>query len=276
MTKISKILIEIIKNNIQDVQVIISNQPDWTKAENAINTLYSNMVKKDKLWSENTFNTLKEVYFKQRETNKGMRNITLRTLAGMPENLKNDTKKIFLQIAESCCFFNASHKVNFESEELPKDFNEIKMIPAKKKGNYTYAEKLPTLYSKISLTFDYWVPKILEWTEEIRSNDLKDWKSEHILKHDSCTDFMRISLMFLSETKNNPPIAKAKDREKLLELFGEEFVWIKKSAKKEDILANNKKLVIGLKELNNHIGIDIPLEAWSRLLYSPFLKLLIK
>ncbi len=81
--------------------------------------------------------------------------ITIRTLAGMPDHLKNDTKTIFLQIADVCCFFNASHKVNFGSEELPTNFNDVKMIPAKLKGSFTYAEKTPSLYAKTSLTFDY-------------------------------------------------------------------------------------------------------------------------
>jgi len=30
------------------------------------------------------------------------------------------------------------------------------MVPAKKKGFFTYAEEMPSLYKKISLTFDYW------------------------------------------------------------------------------------------------------------------------
>ena len=46
------------------------------------------------------------------------------------------------------------------------------MVPAKKKGFFTYAEEMPSLYKKISLTFDYWVPKILDWTQEIRKTDL--------------------------------------------------------------------------------------------------------
>jgi len=277
MTKISKTLTDVIKNNIQDIQALISEKADWNIAEKAIDCLYAKMSNpKDKLWSESTIKTLTEVYFKQRDAAKGMRNITLRTLEGMPEDLKNDTKIIFLQIAEACCFFNASHKVNFEADELPEDFTEIKMMPAKKKGNQTYAEKIPALYAKISLTFDYWVPKVLEWTEEIRTNALKDWRNESILKHVSCTDFMRMSLLFLSDTKNNPPIAKAVDREKLLVLLGEEFVWIKKSAKREDIPGNNKNLISGLQELNMLVGIDIPLEAWSRILYAPMFKPLIK
>jgi len=59
-------------------------------------------------------------------------------------------------------------------------------------------------------------------------------------------------------------------------LLGEEFVWIKKSAKREDIPGNNERLISGLQELNVQSGINIPLEAWSRLLASPFLKPLIK
>lgn len=277
MTKISKTIVSAINDNIQDVEKLIADTPNWAKAENKFNTFYNHLANlNDTLWSDSTFKTLHEIYLNQRSTDKSMSNITIRTLVGMPDNLKNDTKKIFLQTAEVCCVFNASQKVNFSAEELPQDFDEIKMIPSKVKGQFTYSEKLPSLYKKTSLTFDYWIPKIFEWTVEIRNKGLKKWKGEEILQHESCTDFMRLSLMFLSDTKNNTPIAKAQDRVKLLNLLGEEFVWTKKSAKREDILGNNNKIVLGFKELNNQIGFDIPFEAWSRIFQTPYIKSIIK
>jgi hypothetical protein len=242
-----------------------------------INIFFSRLADhNDSLLSDKTFGLLKSVYFKQRDTDKCSSNITVRTLNGMPDNLRNDTKIFFLQIADCCCFFNASHKVNFESEELPENYGEIKMIAAKNKGIFTFAEKTPSLYGKISLTFDYWVPKILEWTEEIRDKGFKDWKGERILEQGTCTDFMRLSLLFLAETEKNPPLAKAEDREKFMGLLGEEFVWLKKSAKREDIKGNNLKIISGLNEMNKQTGFEIPIESWSRIIYSPFLKPLIK
>ncbi len=277
MAKISQELISSITNNKSEIVDLISQKLDWNNTKEKFNILFSHISNpNDIIWSYETFKLLKTVYFKQRESDKCSKNITIRTLNGMPENLKNDTKIIFLQIADFCTFFNASHKVNFESVELPENYSEIKMIPAKKKGNFTFAEKTPSLYAKISLTFDYWVPKILEWTEEIRDKEYQDWKGKNILEQETCTDFMRLSLMFLSETEKNPPIAKADDREKFMGLLGEEFVWLKKSAKREDIIGNNLKIISGLNELKKQLGFEIPLESWSRILYSPFLKPLIK
>jgi len=277
MAKISQELISAITNNKSEIVDLISQKPDWNNAKEKLNILFSHISNSnDTIWSYETFKLLKIVYFKQRESDKCSKNITIRTLNGMPENLKNDIKIIFLQIADFCTFFNASHKVNFESVELPENYSEIKMIPAKKKGNFTFAEKTPSLYAKISLTFDYWVPKILEWTEEIRDKEYQDWKGKNILEQETCTDFMRLSLMFLSETEKNPPIAKADDREKFMDLLGEEFVWLKKSAKREDIIGNNLKIISGLNDLKKQLGFEIPLESWSRILYSPFLKPLIK
>ena len=277
MANISQELISAITNNKSEINDLISQKPDWNTAKEKFNGLFSHMSNpKDTLWSDKTFKLLKTVYFNQRESDKCSKNITVRTLNGMPDNLKNDTKIIFLQIADCCSFFNASHKVNFESEELPENYSEIKMIPAKNKGNFTFAEKTPSLYGKISLTFDYWIPKILEWTEEIRDKGNQDWKGKNILEQKTCTDFMRLSLMFLSETEKNPPIAKADDREKFIGLLGEEFIWLKKSAKREDIIGNNSKIISGLNELNKQVGFEIPLESWSRILYSQFIKPLIK
>lgn len=277
MAKISEELTRVITTNKREIDILISQKPVWNIAKEKFNILFSSLANpNDSLWLDTTFKLLKNVYFNQRNTDKCSSNITVRTLNGMPDNLRNDTKIIFLQIADCCGFFNASHKVNFELEELPENYNEIKMIPAKNIGNFTFAEKTPSLYGKISLTFDYWIPKILEWTEEIRDKEFKDWKGEEILEHDTCTDFMRLSLLFLSEPEKNPPISKADDREKFMSLLGEEFVWIKKSAKREDIKGNNLKITSGLKELNKQIGFEIPIESWSRILYSPFLKPLIK
>jgi len=277
MPTISEKLIQAIIDNREDVNSIISQKPNWNIAKEKFNHLFLGLSNpNDSLWSSNTLKEIQDVYFKQRDSNNCSKNITIRTLEGLPNKLKNDTKIIFLQIADCCCFFNASHKVNFDSDELPENFNEIKMIPSKSKGNFTYHEKTPSLYAKISLTFDYWIPKILEWTEEVRNKGIKEWQGEKILEHESCTDFMRLSLMFLSDIEKNPPFAKADDRIKILSLLGDEFVWVKKSAKREDIAGNNHKIIIGLKELNNQTGIEIPIESWSRLAYSSFLKPMIK
>jgi len=266
-----------VKNNQDEIREIIKEAPDWQLAFNRFDALYKSMSNPaDKVWSESNFNAFKEVYFSQRDRDKGMSNIVTRTVSAMPDKLKNTTKIIFLQIAEVCTLFNASHKVNFEADELPQNFDAIKMIPAKTKGAFTYALPTPSLYKKISLTFDYWIPKFIEWTDEIRNKNLKDWKDDNILQHESCTDFMRICLLFLSDTKNNPPIAKTEDREAVLKLFGEEFVWLKKSAKREDIKGNNAKIVSGLKQLNKQTNIEIPLEAWSRIQQTTFFKSLLK
>ncbi len=197
----------------------------------------------------------------------------MRTVSAMQASLRNDTRKIFLQIAEVCAVFNASHKVNFDANELPEDFGDVPMMPAKKKGSFTYAAPLPALYAKTSLSFDYWVPKILEWVSEIRRDGLSAWRGPAILKHESCTDFIRIALLFLSNPIGCPPFAKAEDRQALLErVFGEPFIWIKKSQKREDILKNNRAIAEGLNRSAASAGLKIPLEAWSRLLPLPFVK----
>lgn len=270
-------LIQVIKNNSQEILKLVSEKPDWDSANKSFDALFIRMSNpNDPIWTEDTIKQLNEIYYSQRDKDKGMSNITLRTIAGMPENLKNDTKKIFLQTAEVCCIFNASHKVNFEAEEIPADFDEVRMIPSKTKGVMTYAQALPALYKKTSLTFDYWIPKILEWTNEIRSKNLNDWKGDSIHQYESCTDFMRICLLFLSDHENNPTIAKTEDREALLNLFEEDLAWIKKSAKREDINHNNVKIKKCLTQLNEACGIEIPHEAWGRILYSPSIKPLFK
>lgn len=272
--KASSKLVAAIKDNAAEIKQLAGEKQDWSLALNRVDALFKRMSDpKDAIWKEATFNKLKEVYFSQRD--KAMSNITLRTVEGMPEKFRNDTKIIFLQVAEVCSYFNASHKVNFEADELPVNFKEIAMM-SKGKGIFTYEKPTPYLYKKTSLTFDYWMPKFIEWAQEIRDKKLKDWKGAAILLHESCTDFMRTCLLFLSDNKINPPIAKAEDREALLKLFDEEFIWIKKSAKREDIPGNNKKLVAALTELNKQTGIAIPLEAWGRIQQSAFIKALLK
>jgi hypothetical protein len=267
---------KILKDHKEDVNEMIKSAPDWNIPFNKMEALYARMKNPaDKVWGKEGFQTFSEVYYAQRDKDKGMSNIVARTIPAMPEQLKNNAKIMFLQIAEICCFFNASHKVNFEVSELPEGYDEIRMT-AKGKGVFTYAFPIPSLYKKISLTFDYWVPKFLDWCHEIRDKGLKDWKGEAILEHESCTDFMRICLLFLSDTKHNPPIAKAEDRETFLKMFGEEFVWVKKSAKREDILTNSEKLREGLARLNKEVGIDIPLESWSRISQASFIKGMMK
>ncbi|MFT3910730.1 MAG: hypothetical protein QM737_15035 [Ferruginibacter sp.] len=270
-------LVKALTDNQSEVKKLIAESQDWRLAFTRFDTLFKSMSNPaDKVWSDVYFIKFKEVYFAQRDKDKGMSNIIVRTVAGMPDKFKNNCKIMFLQMAEVCSLFNASHKVNFDAEELPKDFDAIKMIPGKSKGLFTYAKPTPSIYKKTSLTFDYWVPKFIEWTEEIRSKKLKDWQGNAILQYESCTDFIRVCLLFLSDIKNNPPIAKAEDREAILKLFGKEFIWIKKSAKREDIPGNNDKIVLSLKELNKRTGIAMPFEAWVNIQQAPFIKSLIK
>lgn len=264
---ISSVILNALHDHGLEFETLINERPDWSKAASAFDAFFQSLSNPgDPLWSSSNFAAFKKAYFEARDGDKGMSNITLRTLAYLPEGLKNEAKKMFLQTAHVCGIFNAAHKVNFEAEELPSGFDAVLMAPGKAKGQFTYAQPLPAIYRKTSLTFDYWVPKILEWTEEIRSKNLRDWRGEAILAHESCTDFMRCSLLFLSDTDNQPPIAKAEDREAILtNWFGSEFRWLKKSAKREDILGNNQRLVEGFHALNRAAETNIPLEAWSRL-----------
>lgn len=276
-TQITSALIETVKKHAEELIGLSAMTPDWDLARRKFDLFFAHLSNPgDSLWSVPTLGKITEVYFSQRDIDKGMSNITLRTVAAMPDHLKNDTKKIFLQTAEVCCIFNASHKINFEGAELPADFEEVKMIPSKTKGISTYARPLPALYKKTSLTFDYWMPKILEWTAEIRSKKLKEWRNEAILQYDSCTDFMRICLLFLSDPKGNPPIAKAEERAAILALLGEEFIWTKKSAKREDILTNSQNIKNGLDQLNEETGIKIPIEAWCRITQESYIKPFLK
>lgn len=267
------ILAGVLRQHEREVQETLTQRPDWPEAARKFDTFFGRMVDpKDSLWSSATIEQLTRVYFAERGGDE-CGNITLRTVSAMPAGLRNDTKKIFLQIAEVCAVFNASHKVNFDASELPEDFTDVPMAPAKKKGFFTYAKPLPALYKKTSLSFDYWVPKILEWVGEIRRDGLSAWRSTAILEHESCTDFMRIALLFLSDPVGCPPVAKTDDRIALLErVFGEPFVWVKKSHKREDIFKNNRAIVEGLNRSAADAGIKIPLEAWSQLLPLAFVK----
>jgi hypothetical protein len=275
--KISETFLLALRDHSPEINRLIGLKPDWDRTCDRFNQFWNHVCNPDDpVWSRKTMELLSEVYFFQRDRDNGMSNITLRTLAGMPQELRNPVKLIFLQIAEACTFFNATHKVNFEPEELPADHPGIKMIPGKVKGMMTFANPLPALYPKTSLTFDYWVPKILEWTVEVRQKQLTEWKGKAILRHESCTDFMRISLMFLSDAENYPPIAKSEDREALLLLMGRDFIWLKKSAKREDILLNSMNISAALQGSAAAAGMHIPLESWSRILPAPFMKSLLK
>lgn len=274
----ANILIAAINDNKALVEEAIKAAPDWSIATRHFDGLFSHMANpKDVLWSKAMIDKLLSVYYKARDEDKACKNITERTVKAMPASLANDTKIIFLQIANTCRIFHAGHKVNFEKLEIPDDFDEIPMAAGKKKGFLTYAEDIPTLYRKISLTFDYWVPKILDWTQELREKGMSDWKGKSSMQQESCTDFMRIALMFLSDIKNNLPIAKWDVRENLLnKCFNEEFIWIKKSARQEDILANSKTLQHHLSKVTAETGLTIPTEAWSRILDIKPVKLILK
>ncbi len=270
------ILGNVLRQHAREVREALTQRPDWPGAARKVDALFGRMAKpKDRLWSNETIETLTRACLAQRG-NYQSGNITQRTVSAMPEGLRNDTKGILVQIAEVCTIFNASHKVNFEADELPDGDIEVPMTPARKKGLFTFAAPLPSLYLKTSLTFDYWVPKILEWVAEIRRERLSAWRGPAILEHESCTDFMRIALLFVSDPFGCPPVAKADDRQPLLErAFGVPFVWIKKSQKREDILENNRAIVEGLNRSAAAAGLKIPLEAWSRLLALPFIKSLL-
>lgn len=267
-----------INDNKELVEEAIKASPNWDIATENFDKLFSRMMnQRDDLWTKALIDKLHSTYFDARERDKTCKNITERTLKAMPSSQANNTKIIFLQIADTCRIFHAGHKVNFEADEIPDNYSEIPMTAAKKKGYQTYAEDIPTLYKKISLTFDYWVPKILDWTQELRKKQLTEWKGEASLQHESCTDFMRIALMFLSDPKNNLPIAKWDVREAILnKCFNEDFIWIKKSAKQEDIQANSKALHHHLESIATETGFSIPTEAWSRILDLKPIKIILK
>ena len=271
------ILATALRAHAPEVRAAVAPRPDWAAAGRAMDSFFAGLANpRDDLWSAATVEKLTQVYFSAREKDECSGNITLRTVAAMPAGLRDDTKKIFLRIAATCVYFNASHKVNFEPAELPERFPAVPMAAGKKKGGLTYAAPLPALYAKTSLTFDYWVPKTLEWVGEIRREGLTQWRGAAILQHESCTDFMRIALLFLADPAGSPPVAKQEEREALLTVLGEPFGWIKKSQKREDILQNNAALRDGLNRAADAAGLAIPLEAWSRLVPLPFMKSLLK
>ncbi len=271
----SKALVSAIRNNKSETEAIVKACSDWKLSAKAFGDLFAKMSNpKDAIWSEAFINELQTSYFKARDEDKKCANITVRTVNAMPKGKADQTKLVMLQIANACRIFNAAHKVNFEKEELPQK-SEIAMTESKKKGVFTYANPVPSLYAKTSLTFDYWAPKILDWTQEIRKRKMKELKSA-ITDSESCTDFMSVCVLFLSDQKKNVPIAKAEDRTAFLRLFGEEFVWKKKSAKREDIERNSSALAVGLQKVSKDSGVVIPLEAWCRLQYADFIKPLIR
>jgi hypothetical protein len=266
-----------IKSHKAETDAVIGAAPDWTTATNAFGQLFRKMADpKDSLWSAAFIDKLSRTYLDARDTDKTCANITVRTVNAMGKREANDTKKVMLQIANGCRVFNAAHKVNFEEAELPEGFPEIPMTSSKKKGVFTYGESVAAVYPKTSLTFDYWVPKIFEVTREVREKKIRDWKGEPTSALESCTDFMRICLIFLSDPAKNIPIAKAEDRQAFLGLFGQEFTWLRKSAKREDVASNSNRIKAGLTEVSKETGMAIPFEAWSRLQYAPFIKPLIK
>ncbi|MDP9178397.1 MAG: hypothetical protein M3O61_12015 [Gemmatimonadota bacterium] len=273
----SKALAAAIKGHKVETEAVIRAAPDWATGTNAFEKLFRKMSDpKDSLWSATFIDKLSRTYLDARDTDKTCANITVRTVNAMGKRESNDTKKVMLQIANGCRVFNAAHKVNFDEAELPEGFSEIPMTASKKKGVFTYAEAVASLYPKTSLTFDYWVPRIFELTREVREKRIKDWKGEASSALESCTDFMRICLIFLSDPAKSIPIAKAEDREAFLSLFGQEFTWLRKSAKREDVTANSNRIKAGLREVSSETGMAIPFEAWSRLQYAPFIKPVIK
>ncbi|HJU73065.1 MAG TPA: hypothetical protein VJ717_04910 [Gemmatimonadaceae bacterium] len=271
-----KDLIGALKKERVAVRDVANSAPDWKAAAAAFDALFRKMANpQDALWSKAFIDALHTCYFKARDEDKECANIAVRTANAMPAAKRNDTKKVLLEIASVCRVFNAAHKVNFSADELPNDFTAVPMVPAKKAGVFTYGTAIPSLYPKTSLTFDYWVPKMLDWTQEIRALRIVDWKNGTAANAASCTDFMNVCITFLSNPADNIPIAKTDDREAFLELLGEAFIWKKKSAKREDVPANSAALKVGLARVATAAGMDIPTEAWSRLQHAPFIKALL-
>jgi hypothetical protein len=273
----SKALAAAVKSHKADTDAAIKAAPDWATGTKAFDELFRKMANpNDPLWSKTFIDELSRTYLDAKVRDKTCANITVRTVNAMAKGKRDDTKLVMLQIANACRVFNGAHKVNFEEEELPDDVDEIPVTASKKKGVFTYAEAVASLYPKTSLTFDYWVPKIFEVTKEVREKGIKDWKGEATSALESCTDFMRICLIFLSDPGKNIPIAKAEDREAFLRLFGREFTWLKKSAKREDVTTNSNAIKAGLAGVSREVGMAIPFEAWTRLRYAPFIKPLIE
>jgi hypothetical protein len=270
-------LVGALKNGRAEVEALVKAAPDWTVASSAFDTLFRKMANpQHALWSKALIDTLHATYFEARDTDKECGNITVRTVKAMPAATRNDTKKVLLEIASVCRIFNSAHKVNFEPDELPEEFDAVPMVPSKKKGILTYKNEMPSLYPKTSLTFDYWVPKMLEWTQDIRKERITDWKNGSAMQLDTCTDFMDVCLTFVANPANKVPIAKAEDREAFLGLLGAPFIWKKKSAKREDVNANSAALKSVLTSAAKAAGMSVPIEAWSRLQHAPLIRSLVK
>lgn len=106
-----------ISDNISEIKEAAGNVSDWKYAADKFNQFFYFMANpSDSLWSSEMMKELSETYYKARDSDKSCTNITLRTVRAMPIERQNDTKKIFLQIADICRIFHASHKVNFEPE----------------------------------------------------------------------------------------------------------------------------------------------------------------
>jgi hypothetical protein len=61
MKNISMKLIDAIKNNHLEINSIVSQKPDWNIAKEKFNNLFSSLANpKDDVWSDDTFNILKE------------------------------------------------------------------------------------------------------------------------------------------------------------------------------------------------------------------------
>jgi hypothetical protein len=58
----------------------------------------------------------------------------------------------------------------------------------------------------------------------------------------------------------------------LKNIFYEDFIWIKKSQKREDILTNSEKLKSCLDQLSEEVNKQINYEAWTRLLNLKYIK----
>lgn len=270
-------LADALRKNRARVEELVHAAPDWSEASSAFDTMFRKMANpRSAEWPGSLIDALHTAYFTARDEDKACANITVRTVNAMPPAQWNDTKKVMLEIANVCRVFNAAHKVNFEAAELPTGFDAVPMVSSKKKGVFTYQAPMPSLYPKTSLTFDYWVPKVLDWTQDIRRQRVTDWKTGAAASLDSCTDFMTICLEFVADPARNVPIAKAEDRQALLALLGEPFIWKKKSAKREDISGNSTALKAGLSNAAKAAGIRIPLESWSRLQHEPFIKTLLR
>jgi hypothetical protein len=63
------------------------------------------------------------------------------------------------------------------------------------------------------------------------------------------------------------PVCKQDLRLGLVEgVFGEDFRWVKKSAKREDVVGNSTVLMECLGRASAEAGVRVPLEAWGRVL----------